>query len=170
MFFKRAGNGHSESLDATQPQDPPDDPDHVLFDATGLHHRWYLERRLREEAARAGRTKNVFSLAVWHLKLLPNQSLDANLLDDAVPAILKSLRWYDVAARIDAQRLAALFLDTDYERVAAIAYRIKCDLQVRLPSAGKLQLGTATYGRDGKDVDSILQAAEHSLETDARAA
>jgi GGDEF domain-containing protein len=170
MFFKHVGNRHSEAADAAQLQHLPDDPDHVLFDEAGLHHRWYLERRLREEVARAGRTKNMFSLAVWQLKLLPTQSLDADLLNQAVPAILKSLRWYDVAARIDSQRLAALFLDTGHERVAAIAYRIKCDLQVRLPSAGKLQLGTATYRRDGTDIDTLLQAAEHSLEADARAA
>ena len=173
LFFRRRAREKTPAAGA-RPEDPsgraPDGLEASFLDENGLYHRWYLEHRLREEVARAGRTGKEFSLATWHWRLLPNEPLNPDRLTRAVAAILKGLRWYDVAARIDRQRFVAILFDSDYESAATVAYRIKADLQIRLPSAGKWQVGVATFGRDGADEDALLQATFRSLEEDARAA
>ena len=149
---------------------PADAPETALLDETGLYQRWYFERRLREETARAGRSGVPFSLATWQLRTFQAEPGNPDLWGRAASAILENLRWYDVAARIDARHFAAIVFDADHDRAAAIAYRTKCELQVRLPSHGKWQVGVATFGRDGQDADALMQAALRSLEQDLRAA
>lgn len=169
MFFKRQKDAPEEE------RSPPKgsgvaDPTQALRDESGLHHLWYLELRLKEELARAARINSVFSLACWHLKLLPGEAPSPTLLQQAADLIAGSLRSYDILARLDEQRFAAILFDAQYEAAATVAFRIKGDLQVRVPSAGRWQAGVAAFPRDAVDGDGLIQAAFRRLGEDARAA
>ena len=174
MLFKRKPREEA-SFEKKPPGGQPADwagagPEAVLRDDLGLHHLWYLELRLREELARASRAEGVFSLCGWRLRLLPGESLEADLLARSAALIVKSLRPYDIIARIDEQRFAAILLDADYQNAATVAYRIKADLQTRFPSAGRWQAGVASFSRDGVDGEALIQTMFRRLEEDARAA
>ncbi|MEX2157986.1 MAG: diguanylate cyclase [Dehalococcoidia bacterium] len=153
-------------------QDTPSLPEGaaVLRDELGIFPLWYLEMRLREELARAARTNGIFSLACWHLKLLPGERPSDDLLKQAADFIMESLRTYDILARIDEYRFAALLLDAQYEAASTVAFRIKGDLQVRVHSAGRWQAGVAAFPRDAVDADGLIQASIRRLGDDARAA
>src|SRR3989304_9869962 len=79
----------------------------ALRDDLGLYHLWYLDMRLREELARAARADGVFSLAAWRPRLLPGEAFPDEVVAQAAQLIAKSLRSYDVIARIDDQRFVA---------------------------------------------------------------
>ena len=82
--------------------------------------------------------------------------------------IAKSLRAYDIIARIDEHRFVAILFDAGYDAASTVAFRLKGDLQVRVPSVGKWQAGVATFGRDGVHGDALIQAALRRLDEDAR--
>lgn len=149
---------------------PPPQSDAVLRDELGVHPLWYLEMRLKEELARASRTNGVFSFACWQLKLLPGERPSDDLLKQAADFIMESLRTYDILARIDEYRFAALLPDAQYEAASTVAFRIKGDLQVRVHSAGRWQAGVAAFPRDAVDADGLIQASFRRLGDDARAA
>ncbi len=142
----------------------------VLRDELGFSHLWYLELRLKEELARATRGGPIFSIAAWEPRLLPGDKPDPAIMSRAAGLIAGKLRSYDVAARIDEQRYVALLLDADYHHASTVAYRLKADIQVLIPGAGKWRAGVATFGRDGVDGDGLLQVAFRRLEDDAAAA
>ena len=142
----------------------------VLRDELGLYHLWYLELRLEEELARAGRTNGVFSLAAWQLRVLPGETLHPDLLQQAAALIAGNLRMYDIPARLDDRRFVAILLDADPTGAATVAFRMKGELQIRAPSAGRWQAGVATFGREGTDGNSLISATLRRLEDDARAA
>src|SRR3990172_2496338 len=173
MLFRRKPKEEAsfqEKPPGGQPGRSSAGPEAALHDDLGVHHLWYLELRLREELARASRAEGVFSLCGWRLRLLPGESLEAALLARAAALIVKSLRPYDIIARIDEQRFAAILLDADYQNAATVAYRIKADLQTRFPSAGRWQAGVASFSRDGVDGEALIHAMFRRLEEDARAA
>ena len=140
----------------------------ALRDGLGLYHLWYLDMRLREELARAARADGVFSLAAWRPRLLPGEAFPDEVAAQAAQFITQSLRSYDIIARIDEHRFAAVLLDAGYEAASTVAFRLKGDLQVRVPSIGKWQAGVASFGRDGVDGDALIQAALRRLDEDAR--
>lgn len=146
------------------------DPAMVLRDELGFHHLWFLDLRLGEEQARATRSEGVFSLCGWRLRLLPGEKLEREVLMRAAEVIAASLRTYDIVARIDEERLAALLVDADYHNAATVAYRIKADIQTKLPSSGRWQAGVATFGKDGVDADGLINTMFRRLEEDAQAA
>jgi hypothetical protein len=146
------------------------DPTAVLRDELGFHQLWYLDLRLGEEQGRATRSEGVFSLCGWRLRLLPGETLRPDVLALAADLIVKSLRTYDIVARIDEELLAALLVDADHRNAATVAYRIKADLQTKLPSSGRWQAGVASFGRDGVDADGLINTMFRRLEDDAQAA
>ena len=172
MFFKRRPREETVAEPETPAPQPPveaaEEPQAVLRGELDLYHPWYLELRLREELGRATRTESVFSLAAWRMRLLPGQSLHPELLRRAAALITSNLRTYDVAAHIDGEHILALLFDADYHDAATVTFRIKADLQIRMPAAGKWQAGVATFRRDGLDGDSLIQATLRHLEEDAR--
>jgi hypothetical protein len=143
-------------------------PDAALRDELGLHQLWYLELRLGDELARSSRAGHVFSLAAWQLRLLPGESPDPEVLAKAAALMRASLRSYDVVARIDDERFVAILLDASFHSASTVAYRIKGDLQMRVPSAGRWQAGIATFQQDGVDGNALIQAALRRLSEDAR--
>jgi len=139
----------------------------VLQDELGLSQLWYLELRLSQELARSARTGAVFSLVAWRRQLLPGESEDPELICRAAAFIAGSLRSYDIAARLDVHRFAAILLDANAADASTVAHRIRGDLQIRLAGAGRWQAGVATFQRDGVDGESLIQAALRRLREDA---
>lgn len=167
MFFRRKPEEAAAAQDVEQPSQSHQA---VLRDELGLYHLWFLELRLDQELARASRTGTIFSLAAWQLRLLPNEAPSPELLAQAAALIGQSLRPYDIAARVDAGRFVALLCDATYEAACTVAFRLKGDLQVRIPSAGRWQAGVASFGRDAVDGDALILAALRRLVGDALAA
>lgn len=149
---------------------PPNGADAVLFDEFGMHQLWYLERRLKDELARASRVDSVFSLACWRLNMLPGESMSAEIVKKAAELIAGRLRSYDVYARIDEELFAAILLDAEPTAVSTVAFRIKADLQVIGRSTSRWQAGVSTFPDDGVDGDALIQVAFRRLEEDALAA
>ena len=168
MLFRRSRKEETPDIEpeAAEPRPSVQDPAAVLRDESGLYHLWYFERRLMHELARAARTEGVLSLLAWQLRLLPGEAPDSEHLHQCASLITKSLRPYDILARIDEQRFVALVFDADYTEASTVAYRIKGELQLRAPSAGKWQAGVATLARDGMDGESLIQAMLFRLEGD----
>jgi len=145
-------------------------PEAVLMDELGLYHLWYLERRLQEELARAGRTSRIFSLACWRTRLLPGESLNDGQVRKAAELIAKRLRSYDVFARIDEERFVALVLDAEYQAASTVAFRIKGDMQIQIQSSGRWQAGVSAFPRDGMEGNALIQTAFRRIDDDGKAA
>jgi hypothetical protein len=156
MLFKRRSRDDAESA-----PDPPATAGGVtlLRDKHGLHQLWYMEVRLTEELTRAARSERVFSLATWEPRLLPGDTLRPDIMAQVASLIASKLRTYDVAALISESRIAAMLLDADHQHASTVTYRIRADIQIEIPGAGKWRAGVATFGRDGVDGDSLIQAA-----------
>ena len=142
----------------------------ILRDELGLSHLWYLELRLKEELARAARGGVIFSIATWEPRLLPGDEPNAAIMSRAAALIVGKLRSSDLVGRIDDQRYVGVLLDADYHHASTVAYRIKADIQVLIPGAGRWRAGIATYGRDGVDVDGLIRVALRRMDEDAQAA
>ncbi len=149
---------------------PPNGADAMLFDEFGMHQLWYLERRMKDELARAARVDSVFSLACWRLKMLPGESMSAELVRKAAELIAGRLRSYDIYARIDEELFAAILFDAEPAAVSTVAFRIKADLQMVVRSSGRWQAGFSTFPDDGVDADGLIQIAFRRLDEDAKAA
>jgi hypothetical protein len=164
MLFKRKAKEEA----ALEERPPPGDGANLLRDALGLHHLWYLDSRLREELVRASRANTVFSIAAWRPRLLPGEELPNEHLKRVAELIAKSLRSYDLVSRVDEVRFVAILFDASYEAASTVAFRIKGELQVRVPTSGKWQAGVATFGRDGVDGETLIQTTLRRLEDEAR--
>ena len=168
MLFKRRSRDDPQNAPDVPP--PKDSGVDALRDELGLHQPWYLELRLKEELARSARSDNVFTVATWEPRLLPGDEPDPDVVAKAARLIAKKLRVYDLVARISDGRIAGILLDADYHNASTVAYRIKADIQVEIPGAGKWKAGAATFGRDGVDGDSLIQAALRRMEEGSSAA
>ncbi len=142
----------------------------ILRDELGLSHLWYLELRLKEELASATLGGTIFSIATWEPRLLPGEEPNAEIMSRAAGLIVGKLRSSDLVGRVDDRRYVGLLLDADYHHAITVAYRIKADIQVLIPGAGRWRAGVATYGRDGVDVDGLIQVALRRMDEDSQAA
>jgi len=169
MLFKRRPREEEPPAAADVPKQAADTPT-VLRDELGLCPLWYLELRLKEELARASRGATIFSVAAWEPRLLPGDVPNVDIMARAAGLIVGKLRSYDLVSRTDERRYVGVLLDADYHHASTVAYRLKADIQVLIPGAGKWRAGVATYGRDGVDVDGLIQVTMRRLEDDAAAA
>jgi GGDEF domain-containing protein len=134
-----------------------------------MYHLWYLERRLKDELARAARKEGAFSLICWRLRGLSGETIPDEHVTKAAEIISGALRSYDVFARIDEERFVALLFDADQQPATTAAFRIKGDMQVQMQTTGRWQAGVATFPQDGVVGDSLIQAAFQRLTEDSRA-
>ena len=169
MLFKRRPREEEPPAAADASKQAADSPT-VLQDELGLCPLWYLELRLKEELARAARGATIFSVAAWEPRLLPGDAPSPDIMARAAGLIAGKLRLYDLVSRTDERRYMALLLDADYHHASTVAFRIKADIQVLIPRAGKWRAGVATYGRDGVDLDGLTQVTMRRLEDDTAAA
>ena len=79
-----------------------------LRDKLGMYHLWYLERRLKDELARAARKGGIFSLVCWRLRGRPGETIPDELVAQAAEVISGGLRTNDVVAQFDEARFVAL--------------------------------------------------------------
>ncbi len=169
MLFKRKPREAAPPAAADVPKQAAEGAA-ILRDELGLSHLWYLELRLKEELARAARGGTIFSIATWEPRLLPGDEPNPEIMRRAAGLIAGKLRSSDLVARTDDGRYFGVLLDADYQHASTVAYRIKADIQVLIPGAGKWRAGIATYGRDGVDVDALIQVALRRMDDDAQAA
>lgn len=141
-----------------------------LLNELGMYHLWYLERRLKDELARASRVDGVFSLVCWRLRCLPGETIPAELVAKAAKIISGRLRSYDIFARIDDERFVAILFGAEPQPATTVAFRIKSDMQIQIQTTGRWQAGVASFPQDGVDGDSLIEAAFRRLAEDARAA
>ncbi len=168
MLFKRRSRDGPQD---TPPEPPPKaSGDDAVRDELGLHQLWYLDLRLKEELARSSRSDHVFTVATWEPRLLPGDELNPAIIAKAAKLIAGKLRSYDLVTRISEARIEGILLDADYHHASTVAYRIKADIQVEISGAGKWKAGTATFGRDGVDGDSLIQVALRRMDEGASAA
>jgi len=168
MLFKRRPRDDPQNAPETPP--PKSGGEAALRDELGMHQLWYLDMRLKEELSRSSRSEHVFSLATWEPRLLPGDAPDPEIVARAAKLIAGKLRTYDLVALISDARIAGILLDADYHNASTVAYRIKADIQVEIPAAGKWKAGVATFGRDGVDGDSLIQVALRRMDEGGSAA
>ncbi len=167
LFKRRSRDGPQDALPEPPPKASGGD---AVRDELGLHQLWYLDLRLKEELVRSSRSDHVFTIATWEPRLLPGDEPDPEIVAKAAKLIASKLRSYDLVARLSDGRIAGVLLDADYHNASTVAYRIKADIQVEIPGAGKWKAGTATFGRDGVDGDSLIQVALRRMDEGASAA
>ncbi len=171
LFKRRARDDPQGAPEEASPSSATSTPaGAVLRDELGLHQLWYLDMRLKEELVRASRADHTFSLATWEPRLLPGDVPDPRIIAAAAALIAGKVRTYDLVCRISEYRFAGLLLDADYHNAATVTFRIKSDIQIGIPGAGKWKAGVATFGRDGNDGDSLIQVALRRMEEGSSAA
>ena len=171
LFKRRARDGPQRASEEASPSPATaTEASAVLRDELGLHQFWYLDMRLKEELSRASRAGCVFSLATWEPRLLPGDVPDPNIIAAAAALIASKLRTYDIVSRISEYRFAAVLLDADNHHASTVTFRIKSDIQIGIPGAGKWKAGVATFGRDGADGDSLIQVALRRMDEGGSAA
>jgi diguanylate cyclase (GGDEF)-like protein len=153
-----------------------------LTDAlTGLHNRRYLERRLREEVARAERYRHPLSclfIDADHFKQINDRYGHATgdeVLREISLRVRECLRASDMATRFGGEEFTLLLPQTDAEEAINLAERIRLaictdpivtrsgsELQVSV-SIGVSQLATATEEEYEAAGEQLLKEADAAL-------
>lgn len=146
----------------------------VYDEATGLHNRAYLYDRLALECERAELSGGVFSAVVLQIRLdsptsgstpgstpaLPRSALRevGELLDDLTHAS-------DLVALLNGSELAVLAMGSSRNDRGSLQERLRGAVAAGLPrllprpALVAVRSGSATFGEDGKDPDTLIQAA-----------
>lgn len=145
----------------------------VYDEATGLHNRSYLNDRLALEASRAERLSYVFSLIVFQVRLGktgPGSSptLPKIALQKVAETIERLTHTTDLVALLSDSELAVLAIGVDRQQRKALQERLRHAIAEELPgylsepALTDVKAGVATYGVDGKDAATLVQAARTS--------
>lgn len=133
----------------------------VYDEATGLHNRDYLYDRIALECERAKRNEGVFSIVVFRVQAddpSPGLMTVAELIEGVTHR-------FDVIALLSDSELAVLSIGVGEEHRRRFVDRIVGTVTTKLsdasarPGAVDLRAGAATYGADGDDTDTLVQAA-----------
>ncbi len=142
----------------------------VYDEATGLHNRTYLFDRLALECERAERSARMFTLLVIKVRLAGSTSDARAGLSSAVHEKLADLingmtHSTDVVALLSPGELALLAFGVSRESRRALKDRLRAAVESELPryldgpAIIDAHIGTATFGVDGADPSSLVQAA-----------
>lgn len=142
----------------------------VYDEATGLHNRAYLYDRLSLECERAERSGNVFSLVVLQVRLDSSVSGSAPTLPGAalqeVGRLLDSLTHpSDLVALLSGSELAILSMGVERRDRGTLQERLRGAVAAALPrlllrpALVAVRSGSATFGEDGNDPETLIQAA-----------
>ena len=141
----------------------------VFDEATGLHNRAYLYDRLALECERAQRSGRPFTLFVLQTRLASATGDGQPTLSAAVQEKLASLidtitHSTDVVALLSTNELAVLAFGVGREHRQSIQHRLHATVDAELtryletPAVIDVKIGTATYGLDGADPSTLVQA------------
>ncbi|MCH7580851.1 MAG: diguanylate cyclase [Chloroflexi bacterium] len=131
----------------------------VYDEATGLRNRAYLYDRLSLECDRTEHSAGVFSILVFRV------SGSAPTLDRLGELIESVIHRSDIVAQLSGRELAILSIGTGEEERELLLERLQGAVAAELsrlpgkPAIRDIQGGAATYGVDGNDPNTLVQAA-----------
>ena len=131
----------------------------VYDEATGLRNRAYLYDRLSLECDRTEHSAGVFSILVFRV------SGSAPTLDRLGELIKSVIHRSDIVAQLSGRELAILSIGTGEEERELLLERLQGAVAAELsrlpgkPAIRDIQGGAATYGVDGNDPNTLVQAA-----------
>ena len=142
----------------------------VYDEATGLHNRTYLNDRLALECERAQRGGGVFSVIVLQLRVgtpdaARTPALSKTALQMVGELVDRLTQPGDAVALLSGSELAVLAMGVDKENRRALQERLRGGVAGGLPmfldqpAIIDVKGGTATYGVDGTDPGTLVQAA-----------
>lgn len=145
----------------------------VYDEETGLHNRSYLYDRMALEADRAERLNYVFSLLVFQVRHSRPGSNSAQGLPKAAmrkvaEAVQRITHSTDLVALLSDSELAVLTVGVDQQSRKALQGRLRHAIAGELPrildepALIDVKAGAATYGLDGADALTLVQAARTS--------
>ena len=139
---------------------------------TGLYNRRHFEEFIKNEAVRAARQNQKFTVIgidLDHLKKI-NDVYGHNYGDSAIKAIAdilkKSCRSIDVAARMGGEEFNLILPGVDSQGGLVVAERIRKAVEtIELEKIGKItaSLGVATLFEHSDDVDELLELVDHAM-------
>jgi len=144
---------------------------------TGLHNRRYFLEALDREIARCARHGRTFTIVLFdvdHFKKF-NDSYGHLAGDDALKSVGRvvkdNLRASNVAARYGGEEFVVLLAESDRKAGLVVAERIRSAVravELRGVDARPLpplsvSLGVASWGEDGTDATSLIEAADRAL-------
>ena len=145
----------------------------VYDEETGLHNRAYLNDRLALEAGRAERLNYVFSLIVFQIRLGKaaagsSPTLPKIALQKVAETVERLTHTTDLVALLSDSELAVLAIGVDQQRRKPLQERLRHAIAEELPghlsepALMDVKAGVATYGVDGTDASTLIQAARTS--------
>lgn len=123
-------------------------------------------QRVAGAIARAREHDGTCALVAWELRALPGAAVDTETVRRSAALLLRRLRADDVVTRYDERRYLALAAEADEPSARSAAFRIKRDLGMATPDAGKWLSGTAVFPRDGKTPEQLIAAALQDVAED----
>jgi diguanylate cyclase (GGDEF)-like protein len=143
---------------------------------TSVHNHRYLQERLRQEVARAGRTGSPLAVLMIDLdgfKLINDQHghADGDRVLRNVAAMLKlTVRANDVVARYGGDEFVILMPDTDEEAARLVADRVVKGIRGQVHALGdggegtvSCSVGMAVLPTDGRTAAALLRAADTAM-------
>jgi GGDEF domain-containing protein len=139
----------------------------VFDEATGLHNRAYLYDRLALECERAQRSGRPFTLFVLHTRLA--KTAERPTLSPAIQEKLAALidgitHATDVVALLSPNELVVLAFGVGRDERQSVQHRLQDAVDAELPrliessSVIDVKIGVATYGVNGTDPSTLVQA------------
>jgi diguanylate cyclase (GGDEF)-like protein len=163
--------GQAEEADLAAAQGAPERAKPIpatLADETGLYSRAYFDERYFGEVRRSERNFRPCSL----LLIEPDNKLAKGERDNLFKNIGEILfgnlrRGIDIPARFDKSIIAILLPETDHNRAAQIARRMKALIDTSKPLSGEqritFSIGVSNYPDLGRTDESFMDAARQSL-------
>ncbi|MFN3285993.1 MAG: diguanylate cyclase [bacterium] len=139
---------------------------------TGVYNRRYMEQRLREELARAGRGGSPVSFALLDVVGLKgvNDTLGHAagdlVLQEVARQLREAVRASDVVCRYGGDEFAVLFPDTGPAEAARALRRALCTLARRGGVWGEgipVNAGVAGFPRDGRSAEALASVADRRM-------
>ena len=145
----------------------------VYEETSGLRNRTYLYDRLSLESERARRSGSVFSVIVLQIRLrhsdsVPLRVLPEDSLQKVTELINRDTHPTDLVAKLTDSELAIVALEIDQQSRRGLVERLRTTIASELPvyvgrsATLDVKGGAATYGVDGTDADTLVQAARTS--------
>lgn len=134
----------------------------------------FLERRAEEEIGRAKRFGKRFVLMIIHIPNLSAYSQEGdktkNLIANILDALKKKVRSFDVVAKLDSERLAVLFLESDEGAIRLVSKLCSAAQEGELFDKTMfkqeigIRYGYAIFPDDGDTFEALLKKAGPRVE------